>query len=186
MDDSPPDDRVRDLWNDYAWRVQAYATRHVDQHSAQEVVAETFLVAWRKLDTLPGDPLPWLLTVARNLVSNHRRAARRRRDAEAELVQLARAAPAAEATDVSVGDREALLSALSRLAHREREALLLTGWDGLAPAHAARVAGCSTAAFKMRLSRARRRLEALASDDDHGRSGVTPTSSRSAQPRRLA
>ncbi|MFI9485173.1 RNA polymerase sigma factor [Promicromonospora sp. NPDC052451] len=158
--DRPPDeDRIMDLWRAYAWRVQAYALRHVDPHDAQEVVSETFLVAWRRLADLPGDPLPWLLVVARNVVHNQRRAARRRSAAEMELVRLERVTRAAEDTGVTVGQREAMIAALVRLAPKDREALLLTGWDGLAPADAARVAGCSVAAFKMRLSRARRRLE---------------------------
>jgi RNA polymerase sigma-70 factor (ECF subfamily) len=174
--DPPPDeDRITELWRAYAWRVQAYALRHVDPHDAQEVVSETFLVAWRRLADLPGDPLPWLLVVARNVVRNQRRAARRRSAAEGELVRLERVARAAEDTGVTLGRREAMIAALARLAPKDREALLLTGWDGLAPADAARVAGCSVAAFKMRLSRARRRLESaraggtglvLAAEDD--------------------
>ena len=160
-DGDPPsdEDRITELWRAYAWRVQAYALRHVEPHDAQEVVSETFLVAWRRLASLPGDPLPWLLVVARNVVRNQRRAARRRSAAEGELVRLARVARAAEDTVVTVSRRDSMIAALLRLAPKEREALLLTGWDGLAPADAARVAGCSVAAFKMRLSRARRRLE---------------------------
>lgn len=158
--DPPSDeDRISELWRSYAWRVQAYALRHVDPHDAQEVVSETFLVAWRRLAGLPGDPLPWLLVVARNIVRNQRRSARRRSAAEEQLVRLERVARATEDTVLTVSRRDAMVSALLRLAPKDREALLLTGWDGLAPADAARVAGVSVAAFKMWLSRARRRLE---------------------------
>ncbi|MFI8527920.1 RNA polymerase sigma factor [Promicromonospora sukumoe] len=145
-DGDPPsdEDRITELWRAYAWRVQAYALRHVEPHDAQEVVSETFLVAWRRMASVPGDPLPWLLVVARNVVRNQRRAARRRSAAEGELVRLARVARAAEDTVVTVSRRDSMIAALLRLA----------------PADAARVAGCSVAAFKMRLSRARRRLEA--------------------------
>lgn len=160
-DGDPPsdEDRISELWRSYAWRVQAYALRHVDPHDAQEVVSETFLVAWRRLAGLPGDPLPWLLVVARNVVRNQRRAARRRNAAEEQLVRLERVARATEDTVLTVSRRDAMISALLRLAPKDREALLLTGWDGLTPADAAQVAGVSVAAFKMRLSRARRRLE---------------------------
>ena len=160
-DDDPPsdEDRITDLWRAYAWRVQAYALRHVDPHDAQEVVSETFLIAWRRQTSLPADPLPWLLVVARNVVRNQRRTARRRSVAEDQLVSLERVARASEDTVVTVGRRDAMIAALLRLTPKDREALLLTGWDGLAPAEAAQVAGCSVAAFKMRLSRARRRLE---------------------------
>jgi RNA polymerase sigma factor (sigma-70 family) len=160
-DGDPPsdEDRISELWRSYAWRVQAYALRHVDPHDAQEVVSETFLVAWRRLASLPGDPLPWLLVVARNVVRNQRRSARRRNAAEEQLLRLERVARATEDTVLTVSRRDAMISALLRLAPKDREALLLTGWDGLAPADAAQVAGVSVAAFKMRLSRARRRLE---------------------------
>ncbi|GAA1861673.1 RNA polymerase sigma factor [Myceligenerans crystallogenes] len=152
-DPPPDDDRVTTLWRDHAWRVQAYAMRHADPHDAQEVVAETYLVAIRRLDDVPADPLAWLLVVARNILRNQQRAAGRRRSAEAALAGLARVARTDGADEV-VSQRDALLTALSRLAPKEREALLLTGWDGLAPDDAARVAGCTKAAFKMRLSRA--------------------------------
>ena len=160
-DGDPPSDtdRITELWRAYAWRVQAYALRHVDPHNAQEVVSETFLIAWRRIADVPGDPLPWLLVVARNVVRNQRRAARRRSAAEGELIRLERVARAAEDTVVTVSRRDSMIAALLRLAPKDREALLLTGWDGLTSAEAARVAGCSVAAFKMRLSRARRRLE---------------------------
>lgn len=134
--------------------------RHADPHDAQEVVADTFLVAVRRLDHIPVDPLPWLLVVARNILRNQQRAARRRRSAESALENLARVART-DGADEAVARRDAMLVALNNLEPKEREALLLTGWDGLAPADAARVAGCSKAAFKMRLSRARRKLTVL-------------------------
>jgi RNA polymerase sigma factor (sigma-70 family) len=183
-DGDPPsgesdEDRISELWRSYAWRVQAYALRHVDPHDAQEVVSETFLVAWRRLAALPGDPLPWLLVVARNVVRNQRRAARRRSAAEDQLLRLEHVARATEDTVLTVSRRDALISGLRRLTPKDREALLLTGWDGLAPADAAQVAGVSVAAFKMRLSRARRRLDSasalspdLALSSDGGTSSV--------------
>lgn len=53
------------LWTEHAPRVMAYALRHVGPDGAEDVVAETFLVAWRRLDRVPEDALPWLLVVAR-------------------------------------------------------------------------------------------------------------------------
>lgn len=52
------------MWEQHAPRIMAYALRHVDPDTAQEVLAETFLVAWRRLRDVPGQPLPWLLVVA--------------------------------------------------------------------------------------------------------------------------
>jgi RNA polymerase sigma-70 factor (ECF subfamily) len=95
---------------------------------------------------------------ARNVVNGRRRADRKHLD----LARLAAEStqhdePAAE--DVAVRRRE-VLDALDSLSEREREALLLTAWDGLDHTAAAAVAGCSTRAFRARLMRARARLTA--------------------------
>ncbi len=86
----PPDDggdaqRFAALWDAHASRVQAYALRRVGADAAEEIVAETFLVAWRRLAQVPGDPLPWLLVVARNTIANQRRSGYRRRVLAEEL-----------------------------------------------------------------------------------------------------
>ena len=172
-DPRPPDagaDAVRfnALWLAHSDRVLAYATRHVGADVAQEVVAETFLVAWRRLAELPGQELPWLLVVARNTVANHRRSTYRRALLQDELAHLQQAAAPAQAAEVTATDRAQVLTALAELSHKEREALLLVAWDGLNPSDAARVAGCSVSAFHVRLFRARRRLRDITDDPDHG------------------
>ena len=162
MRDEPPDaDAVRfnALWAAYAGRVLAYATRHVGPDDAQEVVSETFLVAWRRLADVPGHSLPWLLVVARNTVANHRRSSYRGAVLQGELARLQHAAAPGAGADVTATERALALSRLAALAPREREALLLVSWDGLDPAEAAEVAGCTVAAFHVRLHRARQRLQ---------------------------
>jgi RNA polymerase sigma-70 factor (ECF subfamily) len=155
--DHPTDaERFSALWERHAGRVQAYAMRHVERETAQEVVAETFLVAWRRLEDVPGEALPWLLVVARNTVRNHSRSVYRARRLHAALAALAPAGPTDPAN--AVHERQMLLRALAAMAASDREAILLVAWDGLASEQAAAVLGCTEAAFKMRLSRARRRL----------------------------
>jgi RNA polymerase sigma-70 factor (ECF subfamily) len=58
-----------------------------------------------------------------------------------------------------VAERAAVLTALAQLSDGDRELLTLVAWHGLAPAHAARVLGCSTATYYVRLHRARRHLK---------------------------
>jgi RNA polymerase sigma-70 factor (ECF subfamily) len=158
--EDPPDaQRFAELWDRYAARIQAYALRHVDRDSAQEVVAETFLVAWRRLAAVPGDPLPWLLVVARNTVANQHRSRHRARVLADEIARLELVTASAQGADAVVAERDAMLRALAELSPTDREALLLVAWDGLSTTDAARVAGCSAAAFKVRLHRARRRLD---------------------------
>lgn len=146
-------------------RVYAYARRQCDAASAQDVVSDTFLVAWRRWSAVPAEPLPWLLVVARNTIANRRRQDRRR----GQLIESAGhvhevAGPAA---DDGVVERDALLAGLAQLSELEREALLLVAWDGLSNQQAAGVAGCSVRAFEVRLSRARARL-ARAADTPAG------------------
>lgn len=161
MDQIEPDlqgQRFAALWEQHSRRVLAYALRHVDPDTAQEVLSETFLVAWRRLADVPGAPLPWLLVVARNTIADQRRSTYRRAVVHRELAHLERVAEGAPAADVDPLERDAMLRALAAPGDREREALLLTAWDGLSPADAAAVAGCSINAFTVRLSRARARL----------------------------
>ncbi len=62
------------LFEQYSVPVFGYARRHSDASVAEDVASETFLIAWRRRDDIPGDPLPWLLVVARNVLANRRRA----------------------------------------------------------------------------------------------------------------
>ena len=151
--------RFTELWESHSPRILAYACRHVGPEEAQEIVSETFLVAWRRLIDLPGQPLPWLLVVARNTVANHRRSTYRGAVLAEELTRLEQTATAVHGADVTVADRAYALARLAALSAKEREALLLVSWDGLTPAEAAQVAGCSVTAFRVRLHRARRRLQ---------------------------
>jgi hypothetical protein len=66
------------MFDRHAQRVYAYAARRSSPDMASEVVAETFLIAWQKLDAVPADPLPWLLNVAGKVLANRRRSSLRR------------------------------------------------------------------------------------------------------------
>jgi RNA polymerase sigma-70 factor (ECF subfamily) len=144
------------LFAEHYWAVRAYVLRRAPSSAMEDVVAETFLVAWRRLDSVSGDPLPWLFGVARRLLANQHRAERRRRALTARLQSLApRHGLGWEApVEMSVD----LAAAMAVLSAREREALLLVAWEGLDPGRAAQAAGCSAAAFRVRLHRARQRF----------------------------
>jgi RNA polymerase sigma-70 factor, ECF subfamily len=137
--------------------VHAYALRRSDAATAEEVVADTFLVCWRRLDRVPDDALPWLYGVARRCLANRLRAGRRER-ARAGPIEAASFDP--DETYEQRARAHAALAALAQLPPKEREALQLCAWEGLSPSDAARVAGCTAAALRVRLHRARRKLEA--------------------------
>ena len=137
--------------------VRAYALRRAAPDVAQDVVAETFLIAWRRLDDVPGDALPWLYAVARRTLANQRRSATRRVALEQRLAGAVAAAGSGDPSE-RLNAGELLRVALARLSERDREALILVAWHGLSGARAARAAGCTRAAFEVRLHRARARL----------------------------
>ena len=122
----------------------------------QDVVSETFLVAWRRRGELRGEPLPWLLGIARRVAANQRRAGLRREDL-ARRVQLEPTAVNQSRREPGVRDRQ-LAVALATLREHDREALMLVVWDGLEHRAAAKVMGCTTGALTVRVHRARRRL----------------------------
>ena len=149
--------RFEGLFRDHHAAVRAYALRRAEHAHAQDAVSETFLIAWRRLDAVPEEPLPWLLGTARRVLANQRRAARHQLSLVARMAREPEA-PASGAAEAA-GDASAVRSALSRLGERDRETLMLVAWEGLEPAAAARASGCSRAAFAVRLHRARRRLK---------------------------
>jgi RNA polymerase sigma-70 factor, ECF subfamily len=151
-----------ELFAAHYWAVRGYVLRRASTAAVEDVVAETFLVAWRRVDTLREDPLPWLLGVARRILANQQRAERRRGALTARLQGLIpRQAPDWEPPATMSDD---LAVAMVRLSPQEREALLLVAWEGLDGARAARAAGCSPVAFRARLHRARRHVAAALDD----------------------
>lgn len=142
---------VEALWRAWHRHVLAYALRRSDPATAEEVVAETFVVAWRRIREVPEPPLPWLLGVARRVLANRRRGEERRRALVDRLEGESRSAD-------QDGADGAVLEALARLREPDREALLLHAWEGLDNHAAAVVVGCSANAFAVRLHRARERF----------------------------
>jgi RNA polymerase sigma-70 factor (ECF subfamily) len=167
LDDLDAIERFTGLYDRYRGRVYAYAVSRAGRQLADEVVSEVFLVAWRRLDELPADPLPWLLITARNVIGSEFRAAARQESLTAELSSWVSGVAADIADEVS--ERHAVLRALAALPAADRELLTLSAWHGLSPRDAAAVAGCSVATYFVRLHRARRRLEkALAGSTESG------------------
>ncbi len=152
-------ERFTRIYSSTRTRVLAYALRRTSSDTAQEVVADTFLVVWRRLADVPEPALPWVLVVARNVLADRHRRGRR---ADALLAEVERLAATATGPDPSaaVAERSTVLQAVAALPEADREALVLTVWDGLGRRDAATVAGCSVGAFAVRLHRARRRLRA--------------------------
>jgi RNA polymerase sigma-70 factor, ECF subfamily len=152
---SSGDDRFEQLYARYFGDVLAYALRRTPQAVAQDVAAETFVVAYRRLGDVPAEPLPWLLGVARKALANQRRSMRRQR----ALTERLAAQPRPEWQHEL--ERPPILAALDRLSDRDREVLMLAAWEELDSRQAGEVLGCSSTAYRLRLHRARQKLERL-------------------------
>jgi RNA polymerase sigma factor (sigma-70 family) len=154
-----PEARFTDLYDRHYRSVLGYALLRAEPAVAEDVVGETFLVAWRRLGELPEPPLPWLLGVARNMLAKQY-GSRQRRQALIDRITAMTTAEDHAVWDVAehVVDREAALAALAALPEKDIEAMALVSWHGLEPQEAAAVLGCSTRTYNVRLHRARRRL----------------------------
>jgi len=146
--------------------VLAYALRRVGPANADDVVAEVFTAAWRHLDRLGDDPLPWLYRAAFHAVANQRRTRVRQDRLTGRLHALPSSRGAHPDHADLVAEHDRVTVALRRLPSRDREALLLTCWEDLDLGTAAEVLGCTAAALKVRLHRARRRLGRLLAGED--------------------
>jgi RNA polymerase sigma-70 factor, ECF subfamily len=154
-------DRFEALFRTHYAVVASYFARRAGPGAVDDLVDDVFLVAWRRLDQVPAQARPWLLAVARNVLGTHIRGRRRGRALGLRLA-LAAADEPALAPNLDGPDVSGTVGrALAALKPRDREALCLIAWEGLAPAEAAAVLGESPAAFRVRLHRARRRFKAL-------------------------
>jgi RNA polymerase sigma factor (sigma-70 family) len=167
------------LFEEHFRPILAYALRRVDEPAdAADVAAETFLVAWRRIDDVPNGPDArlWLFGTARHVLSNQRRGDHRRgaladrlRDELDGMV---------EADHASDGTTALVRHAMRSLKKDDREILALTCWEGLDPAQAATAMGIPPATARTRLHRARGRMrDALISlgwDADAAPASVAP------------
>lgn len=154
----PPVDReaeFRRLFAEHHRHVHAYALRRTEQRAdADDVVAGTFAVAWRRFADAPAEELrlPWLYAIAARVLANQRRSLRRLGALRTRLG----AQPPVEAPERV--ELEEIVVALRELRREEQEILRLAAWEGLTNAELAVALGCSENAAAIRLHRARKHL----------------------------
>jgi RNA polymerase sigma-70 factor (ECF subfamily) len=156
------EERFRSLYADAYEDVLRFAQRRVHPSQAEDVVAEAFLVAWRRIEDAPtraGDLRAWLFGIARHCLLNARRGRGR---GEALAVRLAEAMPAdaaARSFDPEVvALRIDLAAAWRELSASEQEVLALAVFENLTAVQAGDVLGITSVAYRLRLMRARRAL----------------------------
>ena len=156
------------MYREHGPVVRSFVHRRVEGDVADDVVADVFLAAWRRLDDAPSGELAWLLGIARGVLANQRRGETRRLALRDRLAATPVAADRCEAA--GQGTDYEIFEALGSLSPRDQEILSLVAWDGLERRVAAKVLGISPAVFAVRLHRARRRLaQTLASEEPERR-----------------
>jgi RNA polymerase sigma factor (sigma-70 family) len=159
----PPRDGRRERFGEFFSAnhdaVLGYLLRRTgSSHDAADLLADTFLIAWRRLDEVPaGDQTrPWLYGVARRVLANHRRGEGRRHALTDRLCsELAESAPLEPAPDSTAA------KVFHELPEQDRELLSLVAWEELDTAQIATTLGCSRNAVRIRLHRARKRFTKL-------------------------
>lgn len=152
--------RFQSLYGEYQRPVLAYFLRRTDEATAFDGAAETFLIAWRRIDEVPDErALPWLYGVARRVLANLRRSERRYRALGRRLpVPQADGEPGPEALIVRSEEDRRALDALATLRPEDREVIRLHVWEELSHAEIAEVIGTSPHAVAQRVHRITRRL----------------------------
>jgi RNA polymerase sigma factor (sigma-70 family) len=147
----------------------------------EDLVAGTLEIAWRRIGDVPlDDPLPWLYAVAQNLWRNQIRKDRRRAEI---LARIPRPPVPPGSPDPAELPYDALRAALASLSDDDQEMLRLIAWDGLTPAQAATVLGCTAVAARSRLHRARNRLADRLGLDPRGATVAAAATETGRQPR---
>jgi RNA polymerase sigma-70 factor (ECF subfamily) len=156
-----PGERFHILYENCYQAIYAYVLRRTTagHDEVPDIVAEVFVVAWRRRNVIPEPPEGrlWLYGVARHVLRSYERRASRQQRLEARLREQASAGP------VDAGARDpaclSMREAVARLRPRYREALRLVAWDGLSHTEAAAVLGCSANAVAVAIHRAKAQLK---------------------------
>ncbi len=167
--------RFQSIYTKHRRQVLAYFLRRTDATAAADGTAETFLVAWRRIEDVPAgeQTLPWLYGVARRVLANQRRGQKR---AGALNRKLGRENPPAadtpEAVVVRRAEDEVLMAAVRKLRPIDQEVLLLAYWEELPHEQIGAVVGSTAHAVTQRIYRITKMLgRELAPTDPHSMNG---------------
>ncbi|WP_298518856.1 sigma-70 family RNA polymerase sigma factor [uncultured Nocardioides sp.] len=156
MAEHHPDDDARARFEQLAAEVvepvRRFLARRTTHDTAEDVLAETLLVCWRRLDQVPEPALPWVYGVARNCLANAERGDRRQHRLAARISVVD--PPSEEAPEPDPPD-ERVTEALAAMRTEEAELLRLWAWEQLGPSEIAEVLGITANAVSIRLHRAR-------------------------------
>lgn len=158
---SEADGRFVELYEEFFRRIHGYFIRRIERDRVDDAVAETFLVAWRRIHDVPNgdEALPWLYGVAYRVLGNQRRTVRRRHNLNDRLIEIG-IHPLSSPEEAVVANEESrlVLLALSKLKNTDQEILRLSMWEEIDHTACSCVLGISPGAVKQRLYEARKNL----------------------------
>jgi RNA polymerase sigma-70 factor, ECF subfamily len=147
--------RFEELARELIDPLRHYLARRTDPATADDVLSDTLLVCWRRVDDVPDNALPWAYGVARRCLANAQRGERRRLRLATKISIVA---PPEETTPAPDARDDELLEAMAGLRPEDAELLRLWAWERLAPSEIATVLEISANAASIRLHRARQKL----------------------------
>ncbi|WP_406397285.1 RNA polymerase sigma factor [Streptomyces sp. NBC_00879] len=157
-----------ELFRRHAADIHRYAARRLGDTSADDITAETFLIAFRKragYDLARPSALPWLYGIEANRIGEQRRSEVRRLRAMARSDLQTNEEPWTDRADSRVtaeSTHRLFAGALAALPARDRHVLLLVAWADLTYPEVAEALSIPIGTVRSRLNRARRKLRAAA------------------------
>ncbi|HEY6794150.1 MAG TPA: RNA polymerase sigma factor [Kineosporiaceae bacterium] len=158
-------ERFGALFDRHAAEIHRFLARRVGVSMADDLVSETFLVAFRlraRYDPSRADARPWLFGIATNLLRRHRRSegAHYRLLARTGTDRLDGRDHAEDVAErmTAAGEARQVAAALAALTPKERDVLLMSVWAGLSYDEIASALSIPVGTVRSRLNRARTRL----------------------------
>ncbi len=143
--------------------VLTYFRRRVGDDDAPDLLADTMVVAWRRIALLPTDDegaRRWIFGIAHHVLLNHARSERRRSRLSVRLRSVLGSAPATLPADHGIEVRDAI----ARLEPELAELVRLIHWDGFSLAQAAEVIGRPASTVRNQYARAKAQLRDMLGD----------------------
>lgn len=140
--------------------LRRFLRRRTDPATADDVLSETLMVLWRRIDEVPADNIPWAIGVARLQLANIERAQRRQDRLVAKIIDIDPPSVSYCNADAEDSLSDDVARAMSSLSSSDAELLRLWAWDGLQPRQISVVLGISTNAATVRLHRSKKKFAA--------------------------
>ena len=162
-----------EIYDRYSGRIYNFALRFLkNAEAAEDATQEVFVKMMRHANQFQGDAKlsTWLFSITANWCRDYlRKADNKAKESDDVLVTLPASTEHSPDRTLEQRENEALIKrALQALTPEQREAILLSRYQGLSYAEIAQIAGCSEGAVKTRVFRAMETLKKELTADTRG------------------